>query len=58
MPRYRFGVRRQQVQPVVVESTEPEVSYRDLQAEAKELGIPANQSADDLKEAIAEHSDE
>jgi hypothetical protein len=32
----------------------PEVSYRDLQAQAKALDIPANQSADDLKKAIAE----
>ena len=29
-----------------------EVSYRDLQAQAKALEIPANQSADDLKKAI------
>lgn len=50
MPRYRFGVRPK---PVVVEP-EPEPTYRDLQAEAKDLGIPANQSADELKEAIAE----
>lgn len=28
-------------------------SYRDLQAKAKELGIPANQSEDDLRVAIA-----
>jgi hypothetical protein len=32
----------------------PEPSYRDLQAQAKALDIPANQSADDLKKAIAE----
>jgi ribosome-associated translation inhibitor RaiA len=31
-----------------------EPSYRDLQAQAKELDIPANQSADDLKAAIDE----
>ena len=36
--------------PAVVE----EPSYRDLQAQAKELDIPANQSADDLKAAIEE----
>jgi hypothetical protein len=29
-------------------------SYRELQAQAKELDIPGNQSADDLKTAIAE----
>lgn len=29
-----------------------DVPYRDLQTKAKELGIPANQSADDLKAAI------
>lgn len=28
-------------------------SYRDLQAQAKELGIPANQSEQHLREAIA-----
>jgi hypothetical protein len=38
--------------------TEPEVSYRDLQAQAKELGISAKQTADDLKKAIEEASDE
>jgi hypothetical protein len=31
-----------------------EPSYRDLQAQAKELDIPANQTADDLKAAIQE----
>ena len=31
-----------------------DVPYRELQAKAKELEIPANQSADDLKAAIAE----
>jgi hypothetical protein len=36
------------------EPAEEEVSYRDLQAQAKALDIPANQSADDLKKAIAE----
>jgi hypothetical protein len=34
----------------IVEAEEP--SYRDLQAEAKELGIKANQPADKLKKAI------
>lgn len=32
-------------------------NYRDLQAQAKELGIPANQSKDDLEAAIEEQSD-
>lgn len=53
MARYTYNVRRQPAPEPVVEPT-----YRDLQAEAKELGIPANQSADELKDAIAEHSDE
>lgn len=35
-----------------------EVSYRDLQAQAKALDIPANQSRDELEAAIAEASDE
>ncbi len=43
-----------QAEPVV-EAEEP--SYRDLQAKAKELDIPANQSADDLKAAIEEASE-
>ena len=30
--------------------------YRALQAKAKDLGIPANQSAEALTEAIAQHS--
>lgn len=51
---YTYGVRkRPKPEP---EAAEP--SYRELQAEAKELGIPANQSADDLKDAIAEQSDD
>lgn len=33
---------------------EPELSYRDLQARAKELEIPANQSREDLEAAVAE----
>jgi hypothetical protein len=32
----------------------PEPSYRDLQAQAKALDIPANQTADELRKAIAE----
>ena len=44
---------------VTVSAVEPapepeEPSYRDLQAQAKALDIPANQTADDLKKAIAE----
>jgi len=59
LPSYRFGVRRKaQVAPLVVEPPENEPSYRELQSEAKELGIPANQKADDLKAAIEDHSDE
>ncbi len=37
---------------------EAEPSYRDLQGQAKELGISAKQTADDLKKAIEEASDE
>ena len=39
--------------PEPIESAE-EVSYRDLQARAKALDIPANQSREDLEAAIAE----
>ena len=38
---------------------EPEEgTYRDLQVAAKELGIPANQSADDLQKAIEAKKEE
>jgi hypothetical protein len=36
----------------------PEPTYRELQAEAKERGIAANQSADELKDALAQDSDD
>lgn len=38
-------------------SAESSLSYRDLQASAKALGIPANQSRDDLEQAIADHAE-
>lgn len=37
---------------VAAEPEEEEVSYRDLQEQAKAAGIPANQSADDLRKAL------
>lgn len=37
------------------EVTAEDVDYRDLQAQAKSLGIPANQGKDALAKAIAEH---
>lgn len=43
------------VSTVSVEPEAPaEPSYRDLQAQAKALDIPAKQSKEDLKKAIAE----
>jgi hypothetical protein len=42
----------------VPELEEPEPSYRELQGQAKELGISAKQTADDLKKAIEEASNE
>lgn len=39
---------------LVDESPAPDASYSDLQAQAKELGIPANQSADTLRTLIDE----
>lgn len=42
----------------VTAETSVEVSYRDLQARAKELDIPANQSREELEAAIAEADDE
>lgn len=43
--------------PEVKVEPDPEVSYRDLQRQAKELDIPANQSRDELEAAIAEASE-
>lgn len=37
------------------ESVAAETDYRDLQAQAKSLGIPANQGKDALAKAIADH---
>lgn len=51
---YSYRVRRPKPVPEPVE----EPSYRELQAQAKELEIPANQSREDLEAAIAEASDE
>jgi hypothetical protein len=47
-------------EPVQAAETDlqPEVAYRDLQAQAKEAGIPANQSRDDLEAALAEADDD
>jgi hypothetical protein len=42
------------VEPAPTAEASVEVSYRDLQAQAKELGIAANQSREDLEAAIAE----
>lgn len=56
----RTNLERQPAKAGVVVSAAPKVeapaepSYRDLQAQAKALDIPANQSADDLKKAIEE----
>lgn len=41
-------------EPVVESADRSEPSYRDLQAQAKELDIPANQSKEDLAAAIEE----
>jgi hypothetical protein len=69
LPRYRLGRRASSLKLAnlgVVVATEPAVepvaedegpSYRDLQAEAKAAGIPANQSAEELKAALGK-SDE
>ena len=42
------------VEPAPTAEVEVEVSYRDLQARAKELDIAANQSREELEAAIAE----
>lgn len=46
------------VTPAAEETTDGDVSYRDLQAQAKAAGIPANQSADELKKALEDSSSE
>jgi hypothetical protein len=51
---YSYRVRRPKPAPEPVE----EPSYRELQAQAKELEIPANQSREDLEAALAEADDE
>ena len=53
MPKYRQVIRRTAAQ-ADAEAELAEVDYRQLQARAKELEIPADQSADALREAIAE----
>lgn len=52
----REPAREQAVVKVEAPAPEPEVSYRDLQRQAKELDIPARQSRDELEAAIAEAS--
>lgn len=42
-------------QPQTAEAVESELSRSELQAQAKALGIPANQSSAALAEAIASH---
>jgi hypothetical protein len=51
---YSYGVRRPKPAPGPVE----EPTYRELQAQAKELEIPANQSREDLEAALAEADDD
>ena len=55
MPRYRYGARRTP-KPTVVEPTpEPSESaptYRELQEEAKDLGVPANLNREELEAGI------
>jgi hypothetical protein len=51
---YSYRVRRPKPAPEPVE----EPTYRELQAQAKELEIPANQSREDLEAALAEADDD
>jgi hypothetical protein len=44
--------------PTGASQSAEKVDYRDLQAKAKEAGIPANQSADDLQKALAAYESE
>lgn len=39
--------------PVVIEEAPNQVPYRELQEQAKELGIPANQTREELEAALA-----
>jgi hypothetical protein len=43
-------------EPITVTKTH-EKSYRDVQAEAKALGISANQTREELEKAIADHEE-
>ena len=47
---YSYRVRQPKPAPEPVE----EPTYRELQAKAKELDVPANQSREDLEVALAE----
>jgi hypothetical protein len=54
----RSSSARRAIRGASVRKAIPEdVPYRELQAEAKELEIPANQSREDLESAIAEAKD-
>ena len=54
MPRYRLAVRKHQRDVDAQLRRERQPSYRQLQELAKQRGIPANQTADALRAAIAE----
>jgi hypothetical protein len=50
---YIYRVSRREPEAVIRVKAAP-LSYRDLQAKAKALGIPGNQTRDQLEAAIAE----
>lgn len=50
--RRRELAKKEPVKAKPAKAVVEEPSYRDLQAKAKELEIPANQSAEELKDAI------
>lgn len=56
MTRYRAISRRQERRERSAATAE--TPYRELQAKAKEAGIPANQSRDELEAALADQADE
>ena len=52
----RSGIRKTQAD-ADAEAALQDTDYRDLQAKAKDAGIPANQSAEALRKALTEAED-
>ena len=53
MARFR-AITNRQARREAAAAEKPEVPYRDLQEQAKEAGIPANQSREELEKALSD----